>query len=387
MSSIAYTPRPSFSVTSDPQERLDRFVAAIYEAVLDPAAWVAALGALAAMAEAEYATLIDTEPAPAPAARPVHFGLDEAARQRYAEHYAALDPRLALGRSRPGDRWHSDADTFTESFRNQDRFYREYLRPLGGGESLMAWTAADAGRLATIMLVRDRARGRLPEADRARLAQVLPHLDRALRLTRRLEDLAESVSVGKAMLDGETEAVACVGRDRRIFMANAAFERVLAPGSALTRRNDRLVAQAPGVQKALERAIDDACDLAAGARRASAACPVVTLQQDGHLPLVISVVPLVPPPAEARRARPAALLKVSDPMAPPSELIMQRGFGLTDAETRLARGLFEGEALADLASRFKLSHNTVKSQMRSVFAKTGVSSRANLLVLLRTLPR
>jgi DNA-binding CsgD family transcriptional regulator/PAS domain-containing protein len=374
-------------VTSEFPSRFDRFVASIYDAVVEPGRWVEALTALGALADASHATLIDIDPGGAVNWTPVHAGLDEQTQRRYADRYAAMDPRVSLGRSRAGERWHSDAETFTESFRSQDRFYREFLRPLGGGESLMAWTAADGGRVATILLVRDHARGRLPAEERLRLGLALPHLDRAVRLMRRMDTLSEALSVGKAMLDGESEAVACVGRDRRIFMANAAFERVLAPGSALTRRNDRLVAQAPGVQKALERAIDDACDVAAGARRAAAACPVVKLQQNGHLPLVISVVPLVPPTSGPARARPAALLKVSDPMAPPSELIMQRGFGLTDAETRLARGLFEGEALADLATRFNLSHNTVKSQMRSVFAKTGVSSRANLLVLLRTLPR
>jgi DNA-binding CsgD family transcriptional regulator len=56
-------------------------------------------------------------------------------------------------------------------------------------------------------------------------------------------------------------------------------------------------------------------------------------------------------------------------------------FGLTPAEVRVALHLIDGGDVASCARDAKLSPGTVRSQLKSVFAKTGVNRQAELVLL------
>jgi DNA-binding NarL/FixJ family response regulator len=54
-------------------------------------------------------------------------------------------------------------------------------------------------------------------------------------------------------------------------------------------------------------------------------------------------------------------------------------YGLTAAETRLASMLMEGLALEQIATRLGVSRNTLRSQLRQIFRKTGTRRQAELV--------
>jgi DNA-binding CsgD family transcriptional regulator len=64
---------------------------------------------------------------------------------------------------------------------------------------------------------------------------------------------------------------------------------------------------------------------------------------------------------------------------PPDEPLIQCALGLTSAEARIAKMLAEGEPLDDIASRLRISRETVRSHLRAVYQKTGISKQANLV--------
>lgn len=66
----------------------------------------------------------------------------------------------------------------------------------------------------------------------------------------------------------------------------------------------------------------------------------------------------------------------------PSPFMLQRMFGLTTAETRLALQMARGDMPADVARNRRLSRTTVRSQLASVFAKTQTRRQAELVTLL-----
>jgi len=78
---------------------------------------------------------------------------------------------------------------------------------------------------------------------------------------------------------------------------------------------------------------------------------------------------------------------VARAQAPPV-LLLQGLFDLTMAEVRLVRGLVNGGTLAALAPQFGVEVSTLRVQLKSVFAKTGLSSQQDLVALLSsvTLP-
>lgn len=65
---------------------------------------------------------------------------------------------------------------------------------------------------------------------------------------------------------------------------------------------------------------------------------------------------------------------------------LERYFGLTPAECRIAVMLASGRSPAGIARHLGLARSTVKSQARSVYFKTGVDRQAGLILLLAQLP-
>ncbi len=62
-------------------------------------------------------------------------------------------------------------------------------------------------------------------------------------------------------------------------------------------------------------------------------------------------------------------------------------YGLTDAESRVAATVVLAGQVEALATRLRVSRNTVKSHLKQVFRKCGVSSLAELAALVATGPR
>jgi len=61
---------------------------------------------------------------------------------------------------------------------------------------------------------------------------------------------------------------------------------------------------------------------------------------------------------------------------------LAREFGLTPAEQRCAMALPDAGSVPELAKRFGVGTETIRTQLRSIFAKTGVGSQAELVLLL-----
>jgi DNA-binding CsgD family transcriptional regulator len=66
----------------------------------------------------------------------------------------------------------------------------------------------------------------------------------------------------------------------------------------------------------------------------------------------------------------------------PNPSMLQRMFGLTLAETRLAMLLAQGEVPMEIARSRRLSRTTVRSQLAAIFAKTQTRRQAELVSLL-----
>ena len=77
----------------------------------------------------------------------------------------------------------------------------------------------------------------------------------------------------------------------------------------------------------------------------------------------------------------------SEKSAAPATAILQAAYRLTPAEARLAQALSSGTSLAEAASRFAITAATARSQLKAIFAKTGVSRQSDLVRLVAGLAR
>jgi len=69
----------------------------------------------------------------------------------------------------------------------------------------------------------------------------------------------------------------------------------------------------------------------------------------------------------------------------PSQALLIRVYGLSRAEALLAQGIARGESLEEVATRLGIKISTARSQLAAVFAKTGTSRQAKLVVILSRL--
>ena len=114
------------------------------------------------------------------------------------------------------------------------------------------------------------------------------------------------------------------------------------------------------------------------------------LSQPGEAPLNwlrIAVAPVYFGGSEAKSATHAAVWIVNGaPPAPPDEELLAALFGLTRAEARLSRALLGGCTAGEYAHRVGVRMATVRTQLHSIFVKTGVARQAELVALLSRVP-
>ena len=67
------------------------------------------------------------------------------------------------------------------------------------------------------------------------------------------------------------------------------------------------------------------------------------------------------------------------PNVEPSAALLRAIYGLTPAETRLVLALLEGVCVSDYAENASVTLNTVRTQLKSIFLKTGCQSQVELV--------
>ena len=146
-------------------------------------------------------------------------------------------------------------------------------------------------------------------------------------------------------------------------------------GSPLTAADGTLGARGRELQSELQHAIRLACR----ERRASA----LVASQGTRAPLRLLVAPM----DSASAAREAAVWILA-PQLPrlPDARILAVLFGLSRAEARLALRLLAGQTPQECAREAGVGVATVRSQLHSMFAKTGARRQAELVALLARVP-
>lgn len=350
---------------------LTRFVDEIYEAALVPELWPTVLEQLARDTEAVGAMCFTaTVERSAWISSPTIAPLLEAF---FRDGWMARNSRVARGMAAGIPGFISDQDMFTPAEMDADPMFA-YLRERGCGWCTGTLITMPSGELLVFNIERSHARGPFEPAIMAGLEQVRPDLNRAALMAARL---------GFERARAGAEALAAVGLPAgvlspggRLMAANSLLEPLI-PSVILDR--------APRVQFAAAPA-DALLQDAIGRLAAQATPTVLSIPIPATLERPAMIAHLVPVRRNARDIfTAAACFLVVTPVNPtvvPSATILQALFDLTRAEARVAKGIAEGQAPAELARTLGLSVDTIRTQLKSVFAKVGVSRQAELVRLL-----
>jgi DNA-binding CsgD family transcriptional regulator len=155
-------------------------------------------------------------------------------------------------------------------------------------------------------------------------------------------------------------------------------------GEALTTNKDRLCATERGCDALFQTMLDQSLKYAG--RERDWRREAIGLKREDKCPLIARVVSV---DEEARDLLDGAALVLilldPDNCPEPSHALLQQVFGLTRGEARLTNQLLCGQSLQDIALATGVSVSTVRSQTKSVLAKTHTRRQAQLVGLLTKL--
>lgn len=268
-----------------------------------------------------------------------------------------------------------DLDVYTREELDSEPVYRDYLRPLGLGWGVATAIEVPSGNTLIVDVERRWECGPVDRATIARLDELRPHLARAALISARLSlERARTVSM---TLDLLGLAAGVIGEHLRLVTANTKFEALIP--HIIQDRRDRVRLAQSSADTLLQQALSNA--LASGPRNAVHSIPVPA--SGDAKPHIIHLVPI------RRQARDvfasASAMMVVMPIGEqsvPSVAVIQSLFDLTAAEARVARAISECKGVSDIAEQTGVSKETVRTQLKSVFEKTGLHRQSELVALL-----
>jgi len=365
-------------------DSLTAAVAAVEEAGPDPGRWSAALGAIADLFGAQFATLETFDPE---SHRHIGFRasrLDADAMNAYLKHYADLSPRTKYIWRQPGRAIVYDHLVMDEAGMDRDPFYQEFLAPADLRYFISGSVSRTRGQHAVVSLQRDRRRGHVSPRDIEKLRLLLPSLRNSADLTRRLSTAGGAALSGA--LDWLSDAVAVLSPQATVVYANAAMEEIFSQGDGIGLKSGTLrfahPASADRFARALAAIRHNRLDPLASLHTADLVVP----RSSAAAPYVVAVRAL--PATVADRlylaADPMAIVFVRDPRqrAPHVGASIRLAFALTEAESQLAGALRQGVSPHDYADARGISRNTAYTHLRRLKEKLGCDTVAGLVRLL-----
>ena len=312
-------------------------------------------------------------------------GLTQAWLEKYALRYAAEDMLAQHIRSVPAGRFYaSNLDLPYQEQIPLSRFYREWLEPQGiayaaGG---IVWRE---GNWCTELFVQrgsDHAPFSQDEVDD--LDALLPHIERAIKMRQRFATLQRGQNFLSASFDLLTTPVFFLDEHCRVTYFNRGAEQFLAANPVVFLRDNHLLVTESQASRTLNFAIGSAIQISRG--EAASLTEVVRLPRGNRQPLLLRVAPMRLRAALA--LNPGALVFAFDPEVTPDLKVhtVRTLFDLTDAEAGLAVALCNGKMLDEIATQRAVTLHTIKSQLKTLFVKTGTSRQAELVALLLVSP-
>lgn len=324
------------------------------------------------------AASLRVESADAVPVRQIWLGFDPAFEKAYYEHYWREDvcaSKWPVGRT-------ATADTLVPpDVRRHAAMFHELCVPFQLDDMVGGIVESSPAGTIALSIMKHRAQRPFDERHTALLDALLPHLRRAVRINGALQVAESDRSFAWDIIDRLPVGVFAVDAARRVKNVNRAGERMLGDGLHVGREG--LVAAHAAATRALH-----GCIAAARAPLESAAPLAVALPRTAGPPLSAVAMPDEGGGALGLGALAVdVLLVVTDPAArvdPPVNLLT-RVYGLTAAEARVALLLGRGLAPKEVANELGTAWNTVRFQLRQVYAKTRTSGQSALVRLLTLL--
>ncbi len=373
--------------------RVTSLIGDVYAAALDATRWQAVLQNMSSMVDSVAGTIFihdfEDRSATIDGANgnvAAFLGFEASALASYTTHYTALNVWTAAEDALSSGSSVTSSMLFPDSRLKQTEFYSDWLRPQGFFYSLGSVVTKDDSRAVKLSFLRSERAGAYG-ADELRVMQaVMPHMQSAVAMHRRLHRLESLAGSALAALDSLRIGIILIGGDGRVMHSNQAAQDMARKSGALSLgANGTVQAVTMAVTGRLARLVSDA--VRTGLGRGSSPGGGLRLPSARSNGLSVFVTPL-PAHLSPFGQTAAAAIFCSDPDAVIGGLAsaLMSVYQMSPAEAALSEALLNGFTLAEFAEQRCVTLHTVKTQLKSASAKVGAKRQVDLVRVLLTGP-
>jgi DNA-binding CsgD family transcriptional regulator len=368
----------------------DRIVGDLYSAAAGRVDWSVPLNGFARVLTAQCVHFLAVSKANGALAFS-HYGgpISPEALFDYIRSYHQDDPRTRIALAKAPGEWMHCHEHFDDAYVANSRFFQDFLIPYGSRYVSGTKLIEDDAQIVLLGFIRGPEQQPFDATELDYLNRIKTHFTRAVEIYQHLRTAYSELATGRELLNHFRYPMILVDEQRGIRFKNHMAKDFLASSECVVDRGGSLGCRTSEDETELTLALQ-ALKLHPAAPKTEIEKAFVKMRRasDGR-PIAVHVIAIRPQAVmSAFGATPLALLVFHDPHTQVAldPFIVAETFGLTPAEAKVAVGIANGKTPEAIALDFTVSVATVRSQLQSVFQKTGTNRQPDLVRVLTGMP-
>jgi DNA-binding CsgD family transcriptional regulator/PAS domain-containing protein len=363
-------------------DKLLAVIETIHKAGLDAQIWPSALGGITELVGGHIASIEAFEK---PSLRHEEFlacGLPPLGQIEYLDHYASLNIRLPFHTAAKAGEVIWDYRILDEAEMKRSPFYAEFLPRIDCRYFVSGSITNSESGFAAVTVQRSPRLGHIDRAGIAMMKRLVPHVQQAFDVARRLKNTGSARHSLEQTLDWLADGAVLARSDGVILYANEAMQEIVRRNDGIKIKKGVIEFTAAEARKRFAGAMTSVRQLRDRNVDAATIADFSAARSSGVAPYLVAIRPLLGENSVAQ-----IMIFVRDPLTrnPAALRALRQALNLTAAEAEVAQALQAGIGIDDYARARELSINTVYAHLRSIKQKTGCHRMGELTAKLNDL--
>lgn len=367
-------------------EQIQTLTSSIYDAALEPDQWDSVLGELAKTIKAEQANIRILNSELNDVKLAYTHNKNPEWNKIYKEHFIHIDPWLNNIFKPKTNAIVCTHHYLTNKEYEKLEFYNEFVSPQKTHYGMGVENPIDKDASVYITLNRNKNKQGFEDEYRKALLQLVPHIQKSLLINNKVCQLELKENLLSNALNHINSPTLLINKFGKILFINPLAEQLITQHDGICIKNNHILILSERENKYLKQLIHQATDKNSFHQQGGA----MNFKPPGkQTTLSILISPVNPDKVNMDiQSSECAILILSSQQQQPSisDKLLSDLYKLTPAEARLSVELCKGFTINEISERFSLSKNTLRTQLRHCFNKTGVSRQIELIRLIKEGP-
>ncbi|WP_448211075.1 helix-turn-helix transcriptional regulator [Colwellia sp. MEBiC06753] len=240
--------------------------------------------------------------------------------------------------------------------------------------NLISFPIRSASLEAFIVLNRNKLKTEYSDYDLKLFSMIYPHVNRACFLYDKLARQKRQISLYQSVLENNPYPLIVIDEFQNLLQVNKVSSHILSKQNILVERNGKLVTKMASKNHLLKDFIRSTLDWI----QAKIPEPVAITLENSQEQIMLKAYPITAESNLNDFNSPCCVIEILSTKQPQWQLFAEK-FNISQKELRTVKLLFEGNDLQTAAELSHLSFNTIKSQLMSVYSKSGFNSQRELV--------